>query len=210
MFKTDVQLPILAYRSLLAKLAEFAYPITDEMDIEDYLDEFFGVSESQMSDEYLNTDQEEFFWEWLWYDVPLLENKTILETYIVEREERLTKNETDYLIGMQKSYRSCFEIIGIVKNRGLAVRDIFTHEAHFISEVNGSKFFQVGDVFYARMIFLKNRKIFSGSTLQIEGFEFTKAEKALDIEHKVVAPKMGKRDFLKRYGGPLYQILHLE
>src|SRR3989339_823781 len=198
---------ISAYNMLINKIADFAYPITDDIDLDEYLDEFFGVSELQMDDEYLSDDQEEFFWEWLWYDIPIFDGKTVVETYILEHEDHLTQGELAYLIGIQKSYRSCFEVLDIKRDFGFEVKDIFTEEIFFISEVKGSYLFEKGNFLFARLIPLKGTNVFSGALSLIRMINDISLNDVLDLERKIIGFQKSYREFLKRYGGILYQKL---
>ncbi|OGJ46237.1 hypothetical protein A2272_01610 [Candidatus Peregrinibacteria bacterium RIFOXYA12_FULL_33_12] len=177
------------------------------MDLDDYLDDFFGVSESQLADQYLNNDQEELFWEWFWYDVPFLMNKTIVETYIIEHEENLNPEETEYLIGLQKSYRSCFRVLEVKKNNGLLIEDMFTIEKFMITEIKGSRYFMSGDVLFARIVPLKTRNVLPASITILKNVDFQKIQHSVEVELRLLGPNMDKKVFLKRNGGILYQQL---
>jgi hypothetical protein len=187
-----------SYNALISKIADFAYDYTENSEIEGFLDEFFGVSEE---------DQEEFFWEWLWYDLPFLENKTLIETYILQHEERLSQNQLEYLIGLQKSYRSCFKIISRSINFGIRIKDVFTSQMFFVNEIKGSVIFRPGDVLYARLIPTRRGNFFSGACAILKDSYKNFIKQQFDIQKAIISPKMQNKAFLKRHGGVAYQIL---
>jgi hypothetical protein len=91
------------------------------------------------------------FHEWFITDFRLGSGKTVVESFLEERGDRLSEKERAIVEALSKSYRSVYEVQKVREGSGVTVKDIFTGVEMDIEETSGSYSMTQWDVVHMRV-----------------------------------------------------------
>lgn len=202
-----------AEKSAHQKIIEF----TEQPEIQAQVSEAFYIwqdnpdmitdykSEEDMDDETFTK-----FFDWFVHDFKLLDSqKRLLEKFFDENSVSLSDIEKQLVKGWEKSVNSIFEILEVESGDGCRIRDIFTDNIIYVSDVNASKKLSESDLISARPLKSGDKFYFSGlisafpKVLKQKVLEYFSQE--FDNYKKQHGSLKDINEFLKDWG---YQLIH--
>jgi hypothetical protein len=91
------------------------------------------------------------FFDWLFYDVPGDDGKTIADAFLQTREWTVSGRAADYLRTMRPTHLGLYQIRRIERGRGFELRDVWTRKDLFVTERLGSTQLVKWDLLAARV-----------------------------------------------------------
>lgn len=127
--------------------------------------------------------------EWFIFDYRLCSGKTIIETFHDRHRQSLSKHEVALLQKWAISYNSIYEVIEVLPEEGLIIKDIFNPTQIKVSDISASFDMEQGGILLMRV-------------LQVgEEYEFSTNGLALPGELKEPLRQKLQRDWLEVYKG---------
>ncbi|MDD2554411.1 MAG: SEC-C domain-containing protein, partial [Desulfotomaculaceae bacterium] len=105
--------------------------------------------------------------EWFIFDYRLNSGRTIIETYRDEYHQVLSGPEATLLQSWTDSYNSLYEVIEVLPEEGLIIKDIFDPVGIKISDVNASLNIEQGSILLMRVLQVGKEYEFSTSGLAL-------------------------------------------
>jgi len=84
---------------------------------------------------------------------------SIAQTYLKQHGHMLSSYEREFLETMDKTYHSFYQILEVVPDQRLHVRDILLQTEHVLKEKSGTHCLKVGNLIFFRILSLKEQSI---------------------------------------------------
>ena len=148
--------------------------------------------------------------DWLVFDwiVDTDNGKTLIDLYF-EHDSGLRPEQRDVLGRMRESIVSFYEVVDVVPEESMKLRDLLLRGTVEVREKNATRILVKGDLLALRLLPLDDGHIMCGSAY---GFKRKHRSRVLDSvnerykAHKGHVPHVQKRDFLKR-SSPIFNML---
>jgi len=145
------------------------------------------------------------FFDWFIHDFKLIDiGRIVIELFYEQEADSLSNFEKSLLRDWLNSTFSYFDVEGVSTNDGCSIRDMFTNELIFVSDISVSKQVKISDIIGARLIKTDKNSFFSGV---ISVYPQTFKSFILDFYNrefnefkKTFGKKSSHYDFLKNWG----------
>lgn len=101
-----------------------------------------------------------------------LRSSTIAQQYLEENSQKLSSYEKDFLKEIDSTYHSFYQVLEVVPQRCIRVRDILLQTDHVLKEKKGTEYLQVGSIIFNRILTLNGQSIGIGCGPRIINFDY--------------------------------------
>ena len=157
-----------AGQELRHKLGQFADQQDFVNDAAHAQDHYLGYIDKELIDSDDDFIMERCF-EWFIFDYGLGNGKTIIETYLDRHRQTLSKHEIALLQKWSVSYNSLYEVIEVLPEEGLIIKDVFDPTQIKVSDVSASFDIEQGSILLMRVLQVGEEYEFSTTGLALPG-----------------------------------------
>lgn len=156
----------------------------------------------------LDTSRETFF-DWLFYDLPLEDRRTVADTFLDRHARSLNPRALDYLRLMQGTCLRAFQVRSVEPGAHMTLRDLWSNDEVTVAERPASRQVVIWDVLVARIV------RHADGTHQLEGSAMLlpaaapAVVKGLKAEHRRLRRRMPDvpDEFFFKIKAPLFHIM---
>jgi hypothetical protein len=155
------------FGELFAKLITFSLdPEFDEL-LADSLCVYYRLEEGE---EYEFIPEDEFlFLSWFLFDDTDAQGKSLSDTFLERHADSLTLQETQVCKALGETCLSLMQVVEVVPNESMLLRDVFLGEQIRVWESLGSEGIAKGSLLFSRVLSLGNQKFLVGAGIFLEG-----------------------------------------